>query len=299
MRKLFQFRNFMLFCFFVVFYKSNSQEIKTIKGNNFELKICGNQKSILILFPCFTCDIENTKTEATFLKDIEKDGITTLILGYNQKLYLTEKDKINYAKSINYILNSNKVGNKNIYIGGFSSGGNISILLSNYLVKTKNSIYPKGVFVIDAPLDLEQLYENAKTDVAKNSNEDAVEEGKFLIKMFETQIGKPKLNIKKYAYFSPYIISNNSTLNIKYLKNTKIRFYCEPALEWQFKNRNRNYEELNTYQLEKTFNSLLELGCKTIEFIKTENRGIRSNGSIHPHSWSIVEKESLVNWMIE
>jgi hypothetical protein len=41
------------------------------------------------------------------------------------------------------------------------------------------------------------------------------------------------------------------------------------------------------------------LGCTKAEFIKTENRGIRANGEIHPHSWSIVEKESLIKWIKE
>lgn len=275
------------------------EEIKVIKNQNYELKISNNQKAVLILFPCFPCDIENTKTEANFLKNIENDGVTTLLLNYNQKLYLTDNDKIEYAKAINNILDENKIIKRNVFIGGFSGGGNISIILSNYLLKTKNEIQPKGVFTVDSPLDLEELYNGAKNDIEKNVSEDAVNEGLFLVEMLENEIGKPNENIEKYKEFSPYLISSNTITNIEYLKNIKVRFYTEPDLEWQHKNRNRKYEDLNAYKLEQTYNSLMNLGSKKVEFVKTKNRGIRANGEKHPHSWNIVERESLLKWMID
>lgn len=289
----------IIFSLLLVNCKTKNEKIKVVKGENYELKISNDQKAILILFPCFPCDIENTKTEAKFLKNIEKEGVTTLLLNYNQKLFLTDYEKAEYAKVLNTILDKNKVEKENVFIGGFSSGGNISILLSNFLLKTKNAIQPKGMFVVDSPLDLEELYNGAKRDVNKNVNTEAVEEGKFLIELFEKEIGKPIDSIEKYKLISPYLISCNSTTNIEYLKNIKTRFYCEPDLEWQMKNRNRKYEELNAYQLDKTYNSLLKLGAKKTEFIKTENRGVRANGEKRPHSWNIVERESLLEWMFE
>jgi hypothetical protein len=284
---------------FLVNCKTKKSEIKVLKNKNYELKISNNQKAILILFPCFPCDIENTKTEAKFLKNIEKVGITTLLLSYNQKLFLTENEKIKYAKAINDILDKNEIKKEKIFIGGFSSGGNISIILSNYLLKTKNIIQPKGVFAVDSPLDLEELYNGAKKDIEKNISKDAVNEGNFLVEMLEKELGKPNENKENYKEFSPFIISSNSTTNIKYLKDIKIRLYCEPDLDWQQQNRNRKYEELNACKLDKTYNTLINLGSKTVEFVKTKNRGVRANGEKHPHSWNIVERESLLKWMIE
>lgn len=263
------------------------------------MKIANNQKAVLILFPCFPCGIENTKTEAKFLNDIDKEGITTLLLNYNQKLFLTECEKADYYNVINATLDHNKVKKENIFIGGFSSGGNIAVLLANYLLKNKETIHPNGIFVIDSPLDLEKLYSGAKSDIKKNADRDAIDEGHFLVDMLEQEIGKPEVNIEKYKMLSPYIISSNSTTNLEYLKNIKVRFYCEPDLEWQLKNKNRKYEDLNAYTLEKTYHSLVHLGSKKAEFIKTKNRGIRANGKKHPHSWNIVARESLIKWLKE
>lgn len=287
-----------LLCF-LISGKIKSQKIEMIKGEHFEMKIAPQQKVILVLFPYYPCTIEHTQKEAKFLKDIEKEGITTLLLDYNQKLYLTESEKNEYAKAINAVFNENNIKIENTFIGGFSSGGNIAILLSSYLIKTKNPIQPKGIIVVDSPIDLEELYKGAKSDVKKNKETEAVAEGKFLIDLLTKEIGTPEKDIEKYKSFSPYLVSSNSTEHIKYLKNSKVRLYCEPDLEWQMKNKNRKYKDLNAYKLEKAYHSLLDMGSQQVEFIKTKDRGIRANGQKHPHSWNIVERESLIQWILQ
>jgi alpha/beta hydrolase fold len=279
--------------------ETQSQEMILIKGTNYELVKSKNQKAVLILFPCYPCAIEDTKREAFFLRDLEKEGITILLLDLNRKLYLTDEEQQNYAKILNNALDSNKIDKQNVFIGGFSSGGNIAILLSNYLLKTKNAIEPKGVFAVDSPLDLEHLYNAAKNNIKLNANKDAYNEGVFIAELFEEELGKPTENLEKYKRFSPFLISVNYSENIAYLKNIKIRLYTEPDLEWHKKNRNKEYEDLNAYVLEKTNEGLVQLGNKKTEFIKTQNRGIRANGEKHPHSWNIVEKQSLLDWIKE
>ena len=290
---------FILISSIVIACKVHNPEIKQIHDENYELRISPKQKAILILFPCFPCDIENTKTEAKFLKDIEHEGITTLLLNYNQKLFLADSDKKELANLLNEILDSNKIKNENIYIGGFSSGGNIAFLLSNYLLETKNKISPKALFVVDSPLDLEELYYGAIKDVKKNSHPDAVAEGNFIIELFEKEIGKPSEDIDRYKAMSPYLISCNSMINMRNLSKIKTRFYCEPDLDWQMKNRQRNYKDLNAYKMEMVHQALLTIGSTQTEFIKTTNRGIRANGERHPHSWNIVERKSLIKWILD
>ncbi|CAH0168273.1 hypothetical protein [Chryseobacterium sp. Bi04] len=284
----------------VIFLSCTAKKVEGqfIKGDHYELKKSENQKAVLVLFPCFPCDIEHTKMEAGFLKDIEKDGITTLLLGYNQKLFLTEAEKEEYSETLLSILDQHNVDKKNVFIGGFSGGGNIAFLLSGYLIKNNNSVQPKGMFVIDSPIDLEQLYYNAQKDISANIDADAAEEGKFLVELFEKELGKPSENQGKYKTASPYLISSNSIENIQYLKGIKTRFYCEPDLEWQQQNKGRKWEDLNAFVLKKANESLLNLGNQKSEYIETKNRGIRANGKKHPHSWNLVERGELVRWML-
>ncbi|MDY0985809.1 hypothetical protein SOM12_00130 [Flavobacterium sp. CFBP9031] len=269
-----------------------------IKEKHYELNIAPKQKAVLILFPCFPCNIENTKNEAQFLKNLKQEGITTLLLNYNVKLYLSESEKKEYSLALNSIFDRNKIAKENIFIGGFSSGGNLALLLSNYLIQTKNAIQPKGLVVVDSPLDLERLYDGAQEDVKKNVSEEAVEEGNYLIQLFNDDLGNPKTNIETYKKMSPYLVSSDSKVNIEYLKDIKIRLYCEPDLEWYWKNKKRTYEELNAFHLEKTYDSLLNLGAQKVEFIKTSNRGFDAKGNKKPHSWNLIEREDLIKWIL-
>lgn len=269
-----------------------------IKEKLYELNIAPKQKAVLILFPCFPCNIENTKNEAQFLKNLKQEGITTLLLNYNMKLYLSESEKKEYSLALNSIFDRNKIAKENIFIGGFSSGGNLALLLSNYLIQTKNAIQPKGLVVVDSPLDLERLYDGAQEDVKKNVSEEAVEEGNYLIQLFNDDLGNPKDNIETYKKMSPYLVSSDSKVIIEYVKDIKIRLYCEPDLEWYWTNKKRTYEELNAFHLEKTYDSLLNLGAEKVEFIKTSNRGFDAKGNKKPHSWNLIEREDLIKWIL-
>ncbi|MGE8343973.1 MAG: hypothetical protein ACN6OI_23330 [Flavobacterium sp.] len=283
---------------FAFLFFMNGHANGLIKEKLYELNIAPKQKAVLILFPCFPCNIENTKNEAQFLKNLKQEGITTLLLNYNMKLYLSESEKKEYSLALNSIFDRNKIAKENIFIGGFSSGGNLALLLSNYLIQTKNAIQPKGLVVVDSPLDLERLYDGAQEDVKKNVSEEAVEEGNYLIQLFNDDLGNPKTNIETYKKMSPYLVSSDSKVNIEYLKDIKIRLYCEPDLEWYWKNKKRTYEELNAFHLEKTYDSLLNLGAQKVEFIKTSNRGFDAKGNKKPHSWNLIEREDLIKWIL-
>lgn len=290
----------MLITFFSLFScQLEHKKSRTIKGNHYELTIAPKTKAVLILFPCYPCDINYTKTEAKFIKDLDKNGITTLLLDFNQKLYLTEPEKKSYSELLSQIFDKYELDKNNIYIGGFSSGGNISIILSNYLIGTKNSLAPKGVFAIDSPVDIEQLYVNANIDLKRNINNEAIEEGKFIIDLLEKDLGKPENTISKYEKLSPFTISTQATNNIIHLKNIKTRFYYELALDYHKKNSGREYKELNAYQLEQTYKALQRLGAKKTQCIITKDRGYRSDGSKNPHTWNLVERESLIKWIFD
>jgi len=289
----------LFFLLFLNACQSKKNEVKIITNKDYELKITSSQKAVLVLFPCYPCDKENTKSEAKFLDKIENDGITTLLLNINMKLYLSEEEKASYSKLINSILDDNKVDKSNVYIGGFSGGGNISLLVTNHLLKTNNELKPKGVFAIDSPIDIEKLYYNAKADIAKHASEVSYEESLYIVDLLEKSIGNPKDSILNYKKLSPYLSSIDYNENIKYLKDIKVNLYCEPDLEWQGENRNRKYEELNAYMLDKAYQSLKKIGSSKAKFIKTKNKGYRANGEKNPHSWSLVNKKDLLDWINE
>ena len=279
--------------------KSSISEVNHIIDKEFEIYKVSNSKATLVLFPCFPCDIENTKNEFPIIEDANKKGVSVILMNYNFKLYLKDSELQNLSKHFNSIFKNNKLSTDNVYIGGFSGGGNVTLLLSNYLIKERNSIQPKGVFIVDSPIDLLGLYKVAEKNIISNFSSESVQEANWIIDTFNAEFGNPKDSISLYKKFSPYTRETNTISNLENLKNLKIRLYTEPDFDWWLKNRKNQKDEINSYFIEQLYNDLKIKGFQKIELINTKNKGYRADGTRHPHSWAIVDKENLLNWVLE
>ncbi|MGI9525730.1 MAG: hypothetical protein ACR2MS_01325 [Weeksellaceae bacterium] len=285
------------------FEKNNRTEkpkYEIIKTSEFELNKAENQKGLLILFPCFPCDAENTLSEFKISEISVKNDFSVLAMNFNQHLYLNQKEKQELAEQLTDIVREQNLSEKNIFIGGFSSGGNVSLLISDYLVNNKSPIQPKGVFIVDSPIDLLGLYGTAEKNLKFNFSESSIQESTWIKNMFDKEFGNPSYGINTYEQNSPYTFQTENIDNLKGLKKVKIRFYTEPDLKWWKEYAKNEYEDLNAFYIHKLSDKLKnEFGENNVELINTENRGYRANGERHPHSWAIVNAKDLVNWMLE
>ena len=279
--------------------KSSISEVNHIIDKEFEIYKVSNSKATLVLFPCFPCDIENTKNEFPIIEEANKKGVSVILMNYNFKLYLKDSELQNLSKHFNSIFENNKLSTDNVYIGGFSGGGNVTLLLSNYLIKERNSIQPKGVFIVDSPIDLLGLYKVAEKNIISNFSSESVQEANWIIDTFNSEFGNPKDSISLYKKLSPYTLETNTISNLENLKNLKIRLYTEPDFDWWLQNRKNQKDEINSYFIEQLYNDLKIEGFQKIELINTKNKGYRADGTRHPHSWAIVDKENLLNWVLE
>jgi len=276
-----------------------STKIETVKNKDYELFKVVNSKGTLVLFPGYGHVSEDTKNEFNVIDLATKNSFSVLYMSFNQHVFLRDDEKSVLANEMVAIFETNQLPYENIYIGGFSSGGNVSLLLSDYLIKTKSKIQPKGVFIGDSPVDLLKIYNVSEKNIANNFSEESVEESKWIIGDFNTKLGNPKEGIQKYEQFSPYTFQSGNIQNLSALKNTKIRLYTEPDIAWWKENRDNSYEEMNAYSIAKLSEEMKKQGFSNVELIQTKNKGYRANGDRHPHSWSIIDKENLIKWMLK
>lgn len=221
-------------------------------------------------------------------------------MNYNQKLWLEKHKKQKLAEQLQSIFLENKLPTNNIYIGGFSSGGNVSLLISSFLIENKNfRLEPKGVFIVDSPIDLVALYKSSEKNLARNFSEVSVQESTWIIETLGKQFGNPNNDISKYEKYSVYTSETSNIDNLKSLKNIKIRLYTEPDTLWWKENRKADYDQMNAYYIKKLSETLKNLEFNQVEYIPTENKGYRENGDKHPHSWSIIDKKELIKWLTE
>lgn len=276
-------------------------QFQEIANENYELsKPTENIKKILILFGGFPENAEDIKREFKILEIAKENNIAVLYMNYNQKLWLEKNEKQKLAEQLENIFIKNKLPTNDIYIGGFSSGGNVSLLISSFLVENKNfTIKPKGVFIVDSPIDLVALYKSSEKNIKRNFSEVSVEESNWIIENLEENFGNPNKNLAKYENSSVFTAETSAINNLKSLKNTKIRLYTEPDTIWWKKNRMEDYDQTNAYYIKQLSETLKKSGFNQVEYIPTENKGYRANGERHPHSWSIIDKKELIKWIME
>ncbi|WP_131474384.1 alpha/beta hydrolase family protein [Neotamlana nanhaiensis] len=300
-------RCFILMLFLVAFSCKKSVDEKAvikvseiIKSDDFQLVKSSNEKGLLVLFPCFPCDAENTLAEFKIADVAAKNGFSVLALNVNRKLFLSEEEKEDIASMLQSIIKTNNLVTKNIYFGGFSSGGNMALLIGNHLKKYDRNIQPDAIFVVDSPLDLLALYKTAEKNLKQKVAEVSVQESQFIKQMFDAKFGSPNDSLAVYEKFSPFTFQTKNIANLSALKNTKLRFYTEPDMAWWKEQRQNDYEDLNAYYLKQLSIVLKSAFEETdVELIETQNKGYRANGERHPHSWSIVNPEELVSWMLK
>ena len=278
------------------FVKTEAQDVI---NEDYELyKPAEEIKAVLILFGGFPENASDIKREFKILNKAKANNISVLYMNYNRKIWLEENELIALSNQFKTLFKAHKLPTNTIYIGGFSSGGNIALLISDFLTKQDSALTPKGTFIVDSPVDLEQLYYTAEKNLALNFSESAVQESTWLLKTLSAEFGNPNDDASKYIAYSVFNSKTKNIAHLKHLKNTKIRLYTEPDTLWWKKNANNDYENMNAFYIKKLSETLKESHFKAVEYIATKNKGYRDNGERHPHSWSIIDKDNLLNWML-
>ncbi|MBQ4915910.1 hypothetical protein J8L85_15755 [Maribacter sp. MMG018] len=279
---------------------SPTSDFVEIRNTDYELvKPAKNTGRVLVLFGGYPEDAEDIKREFNILEGAKQKDIAVLFMNYNQKLWLQEDEKQQLAAQLLKIFKDHKLPDANAYFGGFSSGGNVALLISDYLTEKQSSLIPKGVFIVDSPIDLVALYKSSEKNIARNFSEVSVQESTWLLKTLGDQFGNPENTVLAYQKYAVYTSRTETIDNIKNLKNTKLRLYTEPDTLWWKENRRADYDQMNAYYLERLSKTLKKSGFDQVTYIPTKNKGYRADGTRHPHSWAIVDPEELIHWILE
>ncbi|WP_162820091.1 hypothetical protein [Kordia sp. SMS9] len=258
----------------------------------------GTASAVLVLFGGYPEVASDIKREFNILKAAQQHNIAVLYSNYNRKLWFENNELETLAQQLNQIFTTHHLATDNVFFGGFSSGGNVALLLGNHLTASQNKLKPKGIFIVDSPIDLAVLYQSAEKNVNRNFSDVSVQEGRFLLQLLGDRFGNPAEAMETYEKYAVFTSETNHTDNLSSLKNTKLRFYTEPDTLWWQKERMASYEQMNAYYIQQLAQKLTAENFTHVEYIPTENKGYRANGERHPHSWSIVDVAELIKFML-
>lgn len=270
--------------------------VEHIKQKNIELYKAKESRATLILFPGGGATAKQTKEEFDILTNAAANQVSVLFMNFSGHIWIDESTTKQLSQEIETIFTENKLETENVYIGGMSIGGNVALTLSNYLHKNESKIVSNGTFIVDSPIDLYALYKSSVKDIANpNFDNERLAEPKWIVSYFEKEFSKKSL-LKNIQNNSPFTLENKY-INVPDLKNTKLRFYTEPDSLWWQENRQTDFGNTNAYTIQQIAKDLKAKNWNQFELIETENKGYRSNGDRHPHSWSIVNTRGLMEWI--
>ncbi|WP_341226016.1 hypothetical protein [uncultured Arcticibacterium sp.] len=223
----------------------------------------------------------NTENSFEFLFEVKK---------------MQELESYIYQACVNY-----DVPIDNLLFSGMSLEGTRALKMAIFSKSddSQNHILPKAVAICDAPLDMVRFW--AETDKAwrMNLNEVAANEGQWVSHYLTKNLGgKPAEVITNYINYSPFCYTAEYGGNARFLKDIAIRAYTEPDVMWWIENRGKDYYSMNSIDAAALINQIKIDGNEHAELILTEGKGIRPDGSRHPHSWSIVNEPELLNWFL-
>ncbi len=253
----------------------------------------------MILVPGFGETAENVLLQTDLPIRLAQSGILTIIPTFQEGVLSFGVDSLSqqtFDRILIDVTSKHKLTDLKFYVGGFSIGGCCAIKYAE-----RSTIKPIAVFAIDPPLDFERFYNSAKRDIRLSKDNKASQENIYMINRLEMITGgNPITNLTDYYTISPYSFSDENQTAIKNLINIPLRIYTEPDINWWLKERGGDLTGMNATECSAMINELNRLGNQKAELIITQNKGYRKPyNRRHPHSWSIVDTEELIKWLLE
>lgn len=187
-----------------------------------------------------------------------------------------------------------------IVVGGSSVGGTGAVQLAERCAAHACVLGGglAGVFTVDAPLDFERIWRGEELTLRRAAPSANLAESRLLLDAIGRVLGgSPAMRPDRYRALSPLAAFAADGGRAALLRATPIRAYTEPDVQWWIRERGLDYYAMNAVDAAALINQLRLLGNRQAELITTSGRGVRPDGSRHPHSWSIVEPDDLATWL--
>jgi pimeloyl-ACP methyl ester carboxylesterase len=263
------------------------------------LYLPNNAQQVLILFPGGGTVAKDIAANFAIVEPAPQQNIALFLMNFNRHLWLTPNQCEQLTNLITTALQAQQLEDLPVVLGGMSIGGNVATTLGSYWLQQEKKPPLKGVFIVDAPLDLYALYENALFDTQRPElDEQRLAEPNWIVNYFTAAFGTDSTTLlHNIQQLAPLTYAQQHWENIAPLQGIPTRFYTEPDPAWWQANRQTAHERTNAHKLQQWTALLKQQNWQKLELIETQNKGYRANGERHPHSWSIVEVEELLQWM--
>ena len=256
---------------------------------------------VLTIFPSGGEKIEDLLKQINLHQVAYNNNFLVIIPSYNWGTFQKTPDIEFIDRIFKQLVLEHKVSKDNFVLCGLSNGGMISLTYGITAVRDSSTyITPNGIIGIDPPLDYARFYKYCEREVDRNFSEAGVAEAKWLLNVYnQIYQGSPDEQPQNYIDASIYSYGVEDGGNAKFLNNIPIRMYSDLNLDFLLNQRKRDLYDWNGTDIVAFVNQLKINGNKNAEVFITQNKGGRLDGTKNPHSWSIMDTDNTIEWILD
>lgn len=269
----------------------------TTSNNCYRLyKPAGLARGLVVLLPKGGGDANAFNTFRTPRLLAQKD---ILSISFSQAGYVSDDDLTTLVSLIREVATAHQIPSGKVVVAGISSGGTGALRYTEYCaIHECGAIKPCAVVSVDAPLDFEHWWNSQVINLRRGDPGSSLEESKSILDALRQALGgSPTEARAAYRAKSPFLAMEKDGGNARLIK-IPIRLYTEPDINWLLDNWKRDYYTSNAVDQAALVLQLRAQGNRNVELITTSGKGRNSDGTRNPHSWTIVDEEELVNWIV-
>ncbi|MEJ8800964.1 alpha/beta hydrolase [Pontibacter sp. H249] len=262
----------------------------------------GKPKGLVLLFAGFGESPVDLLKESAFPIQAAKAGYLVALpnISNNTVLFLTDKRQEQLVQLVRDVQKRYKLQDKKVAVGGFSMGGTTAVKFAEYSLSSPSVPKVAALLAIDPLLDLERFERTILKAVQRDASARPKQMLRMLQNMLQQDFGStPAQEPEKFYTVSPYVYSDTANTAIKPLRQLPVLFYSEPDVVNQFQTNHRDLYDLNAADCTAMITDLQSMGNKQAQLILTIGKGNRADGTINPHSWSIMDVDTTVKWLLQ
>lgn len=271
--------------------------------NLFYYKMVPEQEPIgaLVLLPSSYETIESMLSQITLYQQAVENQMLVIMPSYNWGTIQQEPELEFFDTIFKQVVDEHNVPKDNFIFCGLSNGAMISLTYAVRSVRDGNRyLVPKGIIGLDPPVDLARLYKYCEREIERNFSKAGVAEAQWLKDAYDRVYGgSPDLVPMKYQDASTFTYGAKKGGNTQYLNDVAIRMHSDLNIDFLINQRKRDLHDWNGTDLVSFVNQLKLNGNQQADVIITHNKGVRANGTINPHSWSIMDTDETTRWILD
>jgi hypothetical protein len=210
------------------------------------------------------------------------NDLLTVVVATPEKLYADGPAVERINAVLQHVAATYKVDTGRFVLAGYDYAGPVAL---RYVELTREqparfAVHPKAVIAIDSPVDVLELWQWSKRQVARNSRNAFA--GNYIIDLMTKEHGTADGKPDEYKKFTPVHLAEAGPGNERYLKNVPVRLYYDVDPEWHLKERRSSLYDTHLPGGTELIRRLLDAGNEYAELVTAKKPGMAATAGATP-----------------